>query len=73
MYGRDSYGTGPGSYSGYGGSQHLTGWDANLSNFDNSGSAIDPETGAVGTPRQLAEQRMREGRSLDTLKAKYGR
>lgn len=66
---------GPGSNTGHGGSQHFTRYDANLSFFSDSPSesGVDPDTGAVGTPRQLAEKRMAEGRPLDSLFNKYGK
>lgn len=61
LFGKDSYGTGPGSYAGYGNSQHATGWDANLSSLPNSGTVNSISMPYTGTPREVGEKLLRDG------------
>lgn len=66
-------GTGPGTYSGYGG-PYNTEKSAELSHFSNSGTVNDPNIPYTGSPQDVAEKLIKDNNqeAYQYLKDKYG-
>ena len=74
MSGLDSYGTGPGNYFGYGGSQHMNGADALLSPLSHSAQVNSIDIPYAGSAYDVGKKLLQDGNmtAFNTLISRYG-
>lgn len=70
---RNYDGTGPGSYLGYGGKPFNDQRGAILSSFSSEGVIVDEVTGYTGTPDNIAQRYMDDGRDVNDFYKRHGK